>query len=214
MLTSVTADTINNLCPDAGIVVKNLDLTGVTDAASLLEKVNAKKGTSDWVGVTDGGVKAAENLKTWTPTHDYKRMNYKGCQFFDTADPTLSFTLVEFKPDNVRIATASADVSGDTLIKVQPLAHIRVDDYIPKLSVIMMNGPEGLYIVEGDNALCTKGVDVQTGDKAVAKLAVEFHMHKEALEDTADDALPMRYYFAPAAAAKLADTKDDALPMS
>lgn len=200
MLTSVTAETINNLCPDAGIVVKNLDLEGVTDAASLLAKVEAKKGTEDWVGVTDGGVQARENLTTWTPTHDYKRMNYVGGQYFDNADPTLSFTLVEFKPGNIKIATASADVSGDKLIKVQPRAHIRTADYIPKLTVIMMNGPEGLYIVEGDNALCTKGVDVTTGDKAVAKLAVEFHMHKGSLVETAADALPMRYYFAPAAA--------------
>lgn len=201
MLTSVTAETINNLCPDAGIVVKNLDLEGVTDAASLLAKVEAKKGTADWVGVTDGGVQARENLSTWTPTHDYKRMNYIGGQYFDTADPTLTFTLVEFKPENVKIATAAADVSGDKLIKVQPRAHIKPSDYIPKLTVIMMNGPEGLYIVEGDNALCTKGVDVTTGDKSIAKLAVEFHMHKGTLVDTAADDLPMRYYFAPAAAA-------------
>lgn len=199
MLTSVTADTINNLCPDAGIVVKNLDLEDVTDAASLLAKVEAKKGTADWVGVTDGGVQARENLSTWTPTHDYKRMNYVGGQYFDTADPTLSFTLVEFKPENIKNATAAADVSGENLIKVQPRAHIKPSDYIPKLTVIMMNGPEGLYIVEGDNALCTKGVDVTTGDKSIAKLAVEFHMHKGTLVDTAADELPMRYYFAPAA---------------
>lgn len=208
MLTSVTAETINNLCPDAGIVVANLDLEGVTDAASLLAKAEAKKGTADWLGVTDGGVQARENKSTWTPSHDYKRMNYVGGQHFDTADPTLTFTLVEFKPDNIKLATASATVTGDKLKKVQPLAHIKVSDYIPKLTVIMMNGPEGLYVVEGDNALCTKGVDVTTGDKAIAKLAVEFHMHKGTLVETAADELPMRYYFAPAAEAAAASTTE------
>ena len=199
MLTSVTAETINNLVPDAGVVVANFDFSTATGAASLLALLDKKVDTEDWIGATDGGIQVRENVSMWSPTHDYKRMPFVGDKHFETCDPTVSFTMVEFKAGNLRRACGAADVSGTTLVKVQPRSEIKKADYIPKLVVILMCGEAGLYIVEGDNALCTKGLDVSSADKAIAKIAAEFHMHKGSLAESLSGDLPIRYYFAPAA---------------
>ena len=57
MITPVTVQTINNLAPNAGILLKNFDYSSATDAASLAALVvseSARK--NNWLGATKGNV--------------------------------------------------------------------------------------------------------------------------------------------------------------
>lgn len=201
MLTAVSADTINKLSPDAGIVMRDTDISAITDAAAMVTLIEAnRKDPTKWVGVTDGGITVTEGRSFWSPSFDGKRMPYKGDKWLDTAEPKISFTLLEMTANNVKAASTAADISGTTpKVTVQPRASIQEGDYFKNIVFVTMVGHEGLYIVELDNALCTKGVDLSTGDKQVAKLAVEFTGHKE--DPTQVDTLPIRYHFLSSSAA-------------
>lgn len=197
MLTAVSADVMNRLSPDAGIVLCDIDdIETVADAEAMVEIIEQMRGDPEhWIGVTDGGIKVTEGRTWWSPAFDGKRMPWKGDKFLDTAEPKMSFTLLEMTPENVSRASAAADIKKDSETKttVTPRATIKAGDYRKNLVFVTMVGPDGLYIAVQDNALCTKGVDASTADKNVAKLAVEFVAHQENPNDY--DLLPQRYYF-------------------
>lgn len=200
MLTSVSAETINNLSPDAGVVMFGVSLDDVNDVAGLMSLVETTRDDPEkWMGVTDGGVKASEGRKFWSPNFDYKRLPVVGDKHLDTAEPKVSFTLLENTPENVKRASGAADIttSGGKML-VQPRAHIKTGDYIDKLLYLIFVGTDKIYAIEADNVLCTKGMDFSSGDKKVGQYAVEFMAHKGDYTDA--ETLPMRYYFIPAAA--------------
>ena len=195
MLTAVTADVINNLSPDAGILLFNVPIDSVADAeamAALIEQNRSKAGT--WGGVTDGDIKVNEGRSSWSPTFNGKRMPFKGDKFLDTAEPKISFTMLEFSPENFVVASGAADKSGSgTHITVTPRASYKDTDYLANVLWCTMKGHDGIYVVELQNALCTKGIDSTAGDKKVAQLAVEFTGHKN--DPTELDTLPIKYHF-------------------
>lgn len=202
MLTSVSAETINNLSPDAGVVMLDVSIDDVDTVEELMTLIDTTRSDPEkWVGVTKGGVKVNEGRKTWSPSYDYDRIPVVGDKFPDKYEPKISFTLVEMTPQNVVAASGAADkstVGSKTL--VQPRAHYKKEDYREKLLFVTMKGSEGLFVVEADNVLCTKGLDHSSDDKNIGQLAVEFMPHKADFSDLAT--LPMRYYFIPATAAE------------
>lgn len=204
MLTAVTADVMNKLSPDAGVVLYDVDLSSLTDAAAVAALIEEHRGdVAHWIGVTDGGIKVNEGRSAWSPTFDGKRMSFKGDKFLDTAEPKISFTLLEYVPENVVLASGAADKSGEgTHIKVTPRASYKDTDYKSNVVFFTMIGTEGIYAAELKNALCTKGLDMSTADKAVGKLAVEFTGHKD--DPATLDTLPIEYHFFSAAAAAAA----------
>lgn len=199
MITAVTADVMNRLSPDAGVVLRNVDLSTVTDAASMAALIDdCREDPEKWIGVTEGGIKVTEGRSFWTAQFDGKRMPFKGDKFLDTAEPKISFTLLEVTPENFKAASTAADKSGTgSKITVQPRASINEGDYADNIVFATMIGYEGIYVCELENALCVKGVDMSTADQEVAKLAVEFVGHKD--DPTQLDTLPIRYYFLSAA---------------
>ena len=202
MLTAVTADVMNRLSPDAGVVMVDVDLDGITDASSMVALIDQMRADPQhWIGVTDGGIKVNEGRTWWSPTYDGKRMPYVGDKFLDTAEPKISFTLLEMTPENVKLASAAADVNTDVATKtvITPRATVKKGDYHTNLVFVTMVGTDGLYVAVQENALCTKGLDLSTADKNVAKLAVEFTAHKN--DPTSQDTLPQRYFFLRNAAA-------------
>lgn len=201
MLTAVTADVMNKLSPDAGIVMYDIVLEDVTDAATMVRLIEENRGNPEhWIGVTDGGIKVNEGRSAWSPNWDGKRMPFIGDKYLDTAEPKISFTMLEFIAENVVLASGAADKDGsDGHVTVTPRASYKREDYKQNVVFVTMVGEEGLYAAELKNALCTKGLDVSTADKAVAKLAVEFTGHKS--DPTALDTLPIKYHFFPASAA-------------
>lgn len=194
MLTSISADTYKRLSPDAGVVVFNVDLSAAAKAADVIAALEtAKEDLEKWVGVTVGGVKVNEQRKTWTPNFDYRRLPVVGDKFLDSADPKLTFSLAEFTPENVKRGSGAADITGTGKQVIQPRAHFEKGDYIAKMTYVTMVGDEGLYIVEADNVLCTKGLEQTSDDKKIGELAMEFLAHKTDMSKP--DELPVRYYF-------------------
>lgn len=204
MLTSVSAETINNLSPDAGVVMLDVSIDDVDTVEQLMTLIDTTRSDpAKWVGVTDGGIKVDEGRKTWSPNHDYKRMPTVDGTFFAGCEPKVSFTLVEMTPQNVKAASGAADISsvGNKTL-VQPRANMKREDYHEKMLIVAMVGADGLYIVEADNVLCTKGLSSASGDQKVNQLSVEFMAHKGDYTDM--ETLPMRYYFIPETAAAAA----------
>lgn len=195
MITAVTADVMNRLSPDAGVVLRNVDMSTIMDASGMATLIeSARNDPEKWIGVTEGGIKITEGRTFWTANFDGKRMPFKGDKFLDTAEPKISFTLLEMTPENVKAASTAADVSGTgTKITVQPRASIATGDYMDNIVFATMIGYDGVYVCELKNALCVKGVDMSTADKEVGKLSVEFVGHQD--DPTKIDTLPISYYF-------------------
>lgn len=195
MLTAVTADVINNLSPDAGLLLFNVDIGSVADAEAMAALIDQNRGKAgNWGGVTDGDIKVTEGRSSWSPAFNGKRMPFKGDKFLDTAEPKISFTMLEFSPENFVVASGAADKAGSgTHITVTPRASYKDTDYLTNVLWCTMKGHDGIYVVELQNALCTKGIDSTAGDKKVAQLAVEFTGHKN--DPTELDTLPIKYHF-------------------
>lgn len=197
MITPVTAETINNLAPNAGMLLKNFDYSSATDAQSLAALLTSEETQKNSrMGATKGGINVQENRSFWTPTYDGRRMPFVGEKQFDTADPKITGTFVEYTPENVRAVSGMADVTaadGNLVTTVQPRATIKAGDYFNNIVWITNHGMDGLYLVEVKNALCTVGMNSQSTDKDIGTLPFEFSAHADSVVFT--DELPIKYLF-------------------
>lgn len=195
LLSAVTAETINNLSPDAGILLKNFDYSAATDAETLAELINAEETRKNsWLGPTKGGVNIQENRSFWTPEFDGKRMPYKGDKNFESAEPKITGTLVEIRPENVKMASGAADLTTNgNVVTVQPHASIQPGDYLDNVVWVANRGADGLYLVELKNALCVSGINSQSTDKDILTMPFEFTGHADNV--VYSDDLPIKYLF-------------------
>lgn len=197
MVTPVTAETINNLAPNAGMLLRNFDYSSATDAQTLAQLMTSKETQkASWLGATKGGINVQENRAYWSPTYDGRRMPFVGEKQFDTADPKVTGTLVEYTPENVKAVSGAADITtadGNPITTVQPRASIKKGDYFRNIVWVTNHGMEGLYLVELKNALCTSGMNSQSTDKDIGTLPFEFSGHADSVEAT--DELPIKYLF-------------------
>lgn len=196
MLSPITAETFKNLVFDAGMLLTNFDFSSATDAETLVSLVTSEEvQKNSWRGATKGGVNIQENREYWSPEMDGLRMPYKGAQRFSTANPKMTGTLVEFTPENVRIVSGSAKLTGEDgkVVKVQPLANIAPGDYLTNVVFVGDCGMDGLYVAELKNAICTSGINTQTADKNIGTIPFEFSGHSDSPVFTNE--LPISYYF-------------------
>lgn len=195
MISAVTAETINNLSPDAGILLKNFDYASATDAESLMELIYAEGATeSKWLGATKGGINVQENRTFWSPEFDGKRMPYKGDKYFENAEPKITGTMVEIRPENVKLASGAATMeTTGSITVVQPHASIQIGDYLDNVVWITNHGNNGLYLVELKNALCVSGINSQSTDKDILTIPFEFTGHAASV--VGSDDLPITYKF-------------------
>ena len=194
MITAVTADVINNLTPDAGVVMRNVDISQIKTAAEMIALIEQSQKTPDnWLGVTDGGIKIDEGRKYWNPSYDSKRLPSIEEDYPDTAEPKISFTFLEQTAENLKAASGAADITtSGQKTTVQPRLELKKGDYLTNVVYVTMKGSEGLYVVELENALCTKGYNFASGDKKVGQSDVEF-MGRVA--NPAVKTLPIHYHF-------------------
>lgn len=206
MISAVTAETINNLSPDAGILLKNFDYSAATDSETLAELINAEEARqNNWLGATKGGVNIQENRSFWSPEFDGKRMPFKGDKYFESAEPKITGTMVEIKPENVKLASGAADLtSNGNIVTVQPHASIQPGDYLDNLVWVANRGAGGLYLVELKNALCVSGINSQSTDKDILTIPFEFTGHADSV--VYSDDLPIVYKFF---ASSVTDGDDD-----
>lgn len=195
MITAVTAETINNLSPDTGVLLKNFDLSSATDAESLMALIRSEDTLANcWLGATKGGIAVGENRSYWSPTFDGKRMPYVGDKHVDMAEPKISGSFVEIRPENVKLSSGAANVSTDgSVTTVQPHMSIKKGDYLDKVTWITAVGTDGLYVVEMKNALSVTGLSMQSTDKDIATLPFEFVGHQDSV--VFDNNLPIKYLF-------------------
>lgn len=201
MVSQITAATFSKLQFNAGAVLKNFSLVGIENAGALADAATGEAAMQNsWLGASDGDVKISENRRFWSPSMNGKRMPFVGEKQVDSADPTMSVTLLEYTPNNVATASAAADMvtakdGGKTTI--QPRITLQPGDYLTNVVFIGNLGADGYAVAELDNALCTSGLDWTAADKNTGKLRVEFHAHSNS--PVFSDNLPCRYYlFRPA----------------
>ena len=201
MISAVTAETINNLSPNAGILLRNFDYSSATDAETLMALVIAEDTMrSSWLGATKGGVNIQENRSFWTPEFDGKRGPYKGDKFFESAEPKFTGTMVEIRPENVKLASGAADLTTEgNIIIVQPRASIQPGDYLDNVVWVGNQGSDGLFLVDLKNALCVSGINSQSTDKDILTLPFEFTGHADNV--VFSDNLPITYLFFKSSAA-------------
>lgn len=193
MITAVTADVINNLTPDAGVVLFNVDISAIETAAEMVALIETSSKTAEnWLGVTDGGIKVDEGRKYWNPTYDSKRLSSIQEDYPDSAEPKISFTFLEQTPENIKAGSGAADITTTAQkTTIQPRLELKRTDYFTNIVFATMKGSDGIYVVELENALCTKGYSFASGDKKVGQSDVEFVGR---VANPAVKTLPIRYF--------------------
>lgn len=192
MMHPVSKETVDHYALNAGAMMKNVVFDGITGAESFVEYVRTH--AEQLMGATTGTTTIAENRETWNPERNGKRVNAKGEQYFAGADPTIKTTLIEMTPDNIKMGSGAADITGadSKVVKITPRAEIKDGDYLDNVVWFTNYGKQGIILALLKNAICTKGTSWTTNDKKVATSDVEFHGHSENV--LFDDSLPMEYY--------------------
>lgn len=192
MMHPVSQETVDHYALNAGAMMKNVVFDGITGAESFVEYVRTN--AANLMGATSGGTTIAENRETWNPDRNGKRVNAKGEQYFAGADPMIKATLIEMTPDNIKLGSGAADITGDAtkVVKITPRAEFKDGDYLDNVVWFTNYGKKGIILAVLKNALCTKGTNWSVNDKKVATSEVEFHAHSDNV--LFDDGLPIEYY--------------------
>lgn len=197
MLSPITLDTYKELVFDAGILLHDFDYSSAEDAEALAQLIKSEEvQENSWFGATKGGINPQENRSSWSPEFDYAgRMPFKGSRRFAGAEPKITGTLVQIKPKNVKLASGAAKISGEdgNVVTVQPVTDIPKDAYMSNVVWVGCLGEDGYYLVELKNAICTSGINFQSGDKNIGAIPFEFVGNADSPIHT--DELPIRYLF-------------------
>ena len=186
---ALRAETFDKLQLNAGIVLKDLNYSSVTDSAALKTAIaNIISGGSSpigtLVGATRGGGTFTVTRETRTPEIDGMRYGFKGSDFVDSTDAYLSTTLIEITPDNIAdlLATGTATTSGKkTTIKMA--TAITSSDYLTNICWVGDLADGQLVLICLKNAINTADFTFTYTDKGEGTLAAEFHARQAAVTD-------------------------------
>lgn len=199
LTTPLREETFENLQLNAGIFLKNLDYSSVTDASALKTAIAAAitAGTTI-LGATRGGGSFTVTREIREPEIDGRRYPFKGGKFVDSTDARLATTLVEMTPGNLVMALggATATTSGKkTTIKMH--TAIQDSDYINSLTWVGDLADGRMVAITLKNALNTADFSLTFTDKGEGTLPVELHAHQANVDDY-DEAPFEIVYFDPA----------------
>ena len=186
---ALRAETFDKLQLNAGILLKDLNYSSVTDSAALKTAIaNIISGGSSpigtLVGATRGGGTFTVTRETRTPEIDGMRYGFKGSDFVDSTDAYLSTTLIEITPDNIAdlLATGTATTSGKkTTIKMS--TAITSSDYLTNICWVGDLADGQLVLICLKNAINTADFTFTYTDKGEGTLAAEFHARQAAVTD-------------------------------
>ena len=186
---AIRADTFSKLQLNAGILLKNLTYSGVTDSAAMKTAIaNIISGGSSpigtLVGATRGGGTFTVTRELRTPEVDGMRYPFKGSDFVDSTDAFLSTTLLEVTPSNITdlLATGTATTSGKvTTIKMA--TAITTSDYLTNICWVGDIAGGQMVIICLKNAINTADFTFTYTDKGEGTLAAEFHARQAAVSD-------------------------------
>lgn len=199
MITPCRTETFQNLQLNAGAFLVDFDYSTATDAASLRTLfATALSDESKLLGATRGGGSFVVTQETREPDVDGKRYSFKGGRFVDSADASLTGTLVEIRPQMLARLMATGDVvTSGSKTTVTMHTAIENEDYIDSLVWIGDMSDGGIVIIDLKNALNTNGVTLTFSDKGEGTIPFEFHAHQDAVEDY--DTAPFKVIFLDAA---------------
>ena len=187
--TALRSDTFNKLQLNAGILLKNLTYSSVTDSAALKTAIAniVSGGTSPigtMIGATRGGGTFTVTRELRTPEIDGMRYGFKGSDFVDSADAYISTTLVEVTPDNIKdlLGSGKKTTSGKvTTIKMD--TAIDTDDYLTNICWVGDLADGQMVLICLKNAINTADFTFTYTDKGEGTLAVEFHARQATVSD-------------------------------
>lgn len=185
LTTPLREETFENLQLNAGIFLKNLDYSSVTDASALKTAIAAAIAAGTTIlGATRGGGSFTVTREIREPEIDGRRYPFKGGKFVDSADARLATTLVEMTPGNLVMALggATATTSGKkTTIKMH--TAIQDSDYINSLTWVGDLADGRMVAITLKNALNTADFSLTFTDKGEGTLPVELHAHQANVDD-------------------------------
>lgn len=187
--TALRSDTFNKLQLNAGILLKNLTYSSVTDSAALKTAIAniVSGGTSPigtMIGATRGGGTFTVTRELRTPEIDGMRYGFKGSDFVDSADAYISTTLVEVTPDNITdlLGSGKKTTSGKvTTIKMD--TAIDASDYLTNICWVGDLADGQMVLICLKNAINTADFTFTYTDKGEGTLAVEFHARQATVSD-------------------------------
>lgn len=187
--TALRSDTFNKLQLNAGILLKNLTYSSVTDSAALKTAIAniVSGGTSPigtMIGATRGGGTFTVTRELRTPEIDGMRYGFKGSDFVDSADAYISTTLVEVTPDNITdlLGSGKKTTSGKvTTIKMD--TAIDAADYLTNICWVGDLADGQMVLICLKNAINTADFTFTYTDKGEGTLAVEFHARQATVSD-------------------------------
>lgn len=168
--------TFDNLQLNVGIFVKNFDYEDLADADAVLDAIDDEIETgTNLLGCTRGGGSFSVAREMRNPQIDGLRYRFKGGTYVDSADPSLSTTLVETTPDNFATALGgTATTTGKKTVVKMPTA-LTDASYLDNLCWIGDLADGRVVMIVLYNAVNTADFTFTFADKGEGGFGVEFH---------------------------------------
>lgn len=203
LTTGLRSDTFKNLQLNAGILLKDLSYSSVTDATALKTAIAniVSGGTSPigtLLGATRGGGSFTVTREMRTPEIDGMRYGFVGSDFVDSTDAYISTTLVEVTPDNIvdLLGSGSATTSGKkTTIKMA--TALTDSNYLTNICWVGDLADGQLVLICLKNAINTADFSFTYTDKGEGTLAVEFHARQANVDDYDEAPFEIVYFDKP-----------------
>lgn len=168
--------TFDHLQLNVGIFVKNFDYKDLTDSEAVLDAIDDEiESETHLLGCTRGGGNFSVSREMRQPQIDGLRYRFKGGTFVDSADPSLSTTLVETTPENFATALGgTATTSGKKTTVKMPTA-LTDASYLENLCWIGDLSDGRVVMIVLYNAINTADFTFTFADKGEGGYGVEFH---------------------------------------
>lgn len=185
---ALRSETFDNLQLNAGIFLKDLNYSSVTDSDALKTAIaNIIDGGSspigELIGATRGGGTFTVTREIRTPEIDGIRYKFKGGDFVDSVDAYLSTTLVEITPENITALLAGTATTSGKKTTIKMGTAITTDDYLTNICWVGDLADGRLVLICLKNAINTADFSLTFTDKGEGTLAVEFHATQADVND-------------------------------
>ena len=201
---ALRADTFKNLQLNAGIILKNLNYSSVTDSGALKTAIaNIISGGASPIGTllgaTRGGGTFTVTREMRTPEIDGIRYKFKGGDFVDSVDAYLSTTLVEVTPENITALLAGTSTPSGKKTTIKMHTALSDSDYTENICWVGDLADGKLVLICLKNAINTADFTLTFADKSEGTLAVEFHATQAQVNDYDEAPFEVVYFDVPAA---------------
>lgn len=168
--------TFDNLQLNVGIFVKNFDYENLADANAVLDAIDDEiESGENLLGCTRGGGNFSVSREMRNPQIDGLRYRFKGGTYVDSADPSLSTTLVETTPDNFATALGGTVTTSGKKTTVKMPTALGDNAYLENLCWIGDLADGRVVMIVLYNAVNTADFTFTFADKGEGGFGVEFH---------------------------------------